>query len=191
MSNHTPGPWLIVSTYVRTAINTAQGIHVAMVNWGKGISGKEHEANARLVAAAPKMLEALEALNSVIDYLTTAWDDNSGADLLDQQISNMIGTAEILMKEALKKARGSEDDPDQEGQGLSSETEDYKYLESSNNLLAAKRVLQGIIEFAPDEVCYDEYAYERFQYAVRKAARTALRFLEKEERTRDEPGRVC
>ena len=67
MSNHTPGPWLIVSTYVRTAINTAQGIHVAMVNWWKGISVKEHEANARLIAAAPDMLEALEWLSNEFD----------------------------------------------------------------------------------------------------------------------------
>jgi hypothetical protein len=60
MSKHTPGPWTI-DTYPRTAINAGTK-HIAMVNFYKSngdadVFGQEHESNARLIAAAPDLLE--------------------------------------------------------------------------------------------------------------------------------------
>lgn len=57
-AKHTPGPWRI----------TAQGKHVVSVEDGRICAAPEHmakwnwDANARLIAAAPELLEALELI---------------------------------------------------------------------------------------------------------------------------------
>jgi len=63
MSQHTPGPW----THDATDIRDADGRTVAWVGWGRGhismkITLNEQVANARLIAAAPAMREALREL---------------------------------------------------------------------------------------------------------------------------------
>lgn len=74
---HTNGPWEIDATHCRTAINSKSGKrkHVAMVNITKNseyeITKEEHEANARLIAAAPEMLEVLRWLDAEMD----CWDN--------------------------------------------------------------------------------------------------------------------
>ena len=82
MSNHTPGPWEADSTHCRTAINSvatanSQRKHIAMVNLTKNpeyeITIKEHEANAKLIAAAPEMLVALMAVDN---YFTAPGEDD-------------------------------------------------------------------------------------------------------------------
>jgi len=65
MSKHTEGPWTMDSE-MRTSVNAGDK-HIAMVNFYKtgksdDVSGDEHEANARLIAAAPELLAALEAV---------------------------------------------------------------------------------------------------------------------------------
>ncbi len=71
MSKHTPAPWHLTEN----SDGLARGIHgahgpvlVNIVNWG-GISRANSEngqANARLIAAAPDLLEALVAVNDFI-----------------------------------------------------------------------------------------------------------------------------
>ncbi len=56
-AKHTPGPWEIDSSRVHTSIE-ADGLHVAMVSYGN-VTMETHLANARLIAAAPELLEAL------------------------------------------------------------------------------------------------------------------------------------
>jgi hypothetical protein len=70
---HTNGPWMIEGDQIRTAINSGVK-HVAMVNYfncGSGdprtITDEEHEANAKLIAAAPEMLEVLRWLDNEMD----------------------------------------------------------------------------------------------------------------------------
>ena len=70
---HSNGPWRIEGEAVKTAIS-AGCKHIAMVNYfdcGTGdprsISKYEHEANAKLIAAAPEMLEALRWLDAEMD----------------------------------------------------------------------------------------------------------------------------
>ena len=73
---HTNGPWEADATHCRTAINSkatanSKKKHVAMVNITKNpeyeITKEEHEANARLIAAAPDMLEVLRWLDNEMD----------------------------------------------------------------------------------------------------------------------------
>lgn len=65
-TEHTPGPWTIDSR-ATTAIQAGDK-HIAMVNFSflgrpeRDVYGEEHDANARLIAAAPDMLAALENL---------------------------------------------------------------------------------------------------------------------------------
>ena len=55
----TPGPWRADASNFRFAINT-DAFHIAMVNI-MGMPISEARANALLIAAAPELLEALEA----------------------------------------------------------------------------------------------------------------------------------
>lgn len=68
MAQHTPGPWIADNSRMLTSINAGNKKHIAMVNYfqcGKpefDVCGEEHEANARLIAAAPELLEAVNEL---------------------------------------------------------------------------------------------------------------------------------
>ena len=70
---HTDGPWRIEGDKVKTAIS-AGAKHIAMVNYfdcGTGdprsITKEEHEANCKLIAAAPFMLIVLRWLDNEMD----------------------------------------------------------------------------------------------------------------------------
>lgn len=60
MSKHTPGPW----TYLRNPEGTRWIIDAGAFHAIAATAGYEpdNEANARLIAAAPEMLDALEAV---------------------------------------------------------------------------------------------------------------------------------
>ena len=64
MTQHTPGPW--------EYDNEAEGIYSP--THGRGIPvclvGRNNDANAHLIAAAPELLEALEAVMGVADIPT-------------------------------------------------------------------------------------------------------------------------
>jgi hypothetical protein len=62
---HTPGPWKAVTysgEFDQPLVTSNDGF-IARLN---SFSNRQHEANAKLIAAAPEMLEALQA---VWDYL--------------------------------------------------------------------------------------------------------------------------
>jgi hypothetical protein len=62
MSKHTPGPW-VQTPWDSTAIFDAKNLQVPIAQtYPADTSQKEAEANARLVAAAPQLLEALEGV---------------------------------------------------------------------------------------------------------------------------------
>lgn len=73
-AQHTPGPWKASWTH-RINNGRRTGTHVVMregsVNEHYWIpqfeGGEEDEANARLIAAAPELLEALKKINSLLD----------------------------------------------------------------------------------------------------------------------------
>jgi hypothetical protein len=59
--HHTPGPWRVDAQY----ICRADGVAIADVWQSMEVSGEEAETNARLIAAAPDLLAALERIMSV------------------------------------------------------------------------------------------------------------------------------
>ena len=69
MSKHTPGPWLIEAQNchfgdIATVHNTDEKwVTIYAPHWMEtGMDEKEQSANARLIAAAPELLEALQML---------------------------------------------------------------------------------------------------------------------------------
>ena len=64
---HTPGPWKIGTPPPNgeQTVGTDQGLMVAVATTGAGVQTK---ANARLIAAAPDLLEALKGLMALSDH---------------------------------------------------------------------------------------------------------------------------
>jgi hypothetical protein len=67
ISQHTPGPWDVQQTNSDARItniefNRAESFSSATLYSGECVPLDEHQANARLIAAAPELLEALEEL---------------------------------------------------------------------------------------------------------------------------------
>lgn len=68
MSGHTPGPWCAVDVDHAVAICTVDGHTVADVfAMADAECGVTTDANARLVAAAPDLLEALQEAHEALD----------------------------------------------------------------------------------------------------------------------------
>ena len=62
--NHTPGPWK-TQTHIsldRLEIRDADGRRIAVCAMDFPMSAKTHDANARLIASAPELLDALKRL---------------------------------------------------------------------------------------------------------------------------------
>ena len=59
---HTPGPWDVEPKGSRHFVDGADGLTVAYIDRAGVRERIEIEANARLIAAAPTLLEALEAV---------------------------------------------------------------------------------------------------------------------------------
>ena len=91
MSKHTPGPWLIEaqnchSGDIATVHNTDEKwVTIYAPHWMEtGMDEKEQSANARLIAAAPDLLDALKTLVDCASYghvmdTADAWIDASAA----------------------------------------------------------------------------------------------------------------
>lgn len=76
-SKHTPGPW---SWYTRNghrvAIDGSGGAEVARAEeYGASAWIEVSEDDARLIAAAPELLEALQRLVDAVDPESTGWDE--------------------------------------------------------------------------------------------------------------------
>lgn len=79
MSKHTPGPWFVNDRYKQTKYIEARiggGMLQEVAACGPTEVREQQEANARLIAAAPDLLDALEdalcflAMNGGYDYAT-------------------------------------------------------------------------------------------------------------------------
>lgn len=86
-TKHTPGPWHIHEDGMKFSReiypvnyggkeNTERCVLIARVSGWKGgfNTAKEAEANARLIAAAPELLEALQAVVRIADRKTVEFD---------------------------------------------------------------------------------------------------------------------
>lgn len=83
--SHTPGPWHQSHRHCgcgmyNTQVYTADGETIATLHWypkpkdENGSIGTYREANARLIAAAPDLLEALEEIVTISDRDHDAWE---------------------------------------------------------------------------------------------------------------------
>ena len=72
MSGHTPGPWTmgVMEEDGPWCVGNSECVALAKMT---GAPGPHHEANARLIAAAPELLEALEKIAS---EESTTWDED-------------------------------------------------------------------------------------------------------------------
>jgi hypothetical protein len=86
---HTPGPW----TALKTVVAMKQNLKVGVLTGKIDFPAEELEANARLIAAAPELLEALEYVSM-----------NLG--LGQGQIDPKIVELQKTMKAAIAKAKG-------------------------------------------------------------------------------------
>jgi hypothetical protein len=76
MKNHTPGPWCIeqfAQSYGKTEDRTITGYtrtgNPLRIGCAYNVMGpNETDANARLIAAAPDMLETLKAIVAMLDH---------------------------------------------------------------------------------------------------------------------------
>ena len=71
MNKHTPGPWFAFvdkgQTIIRTSRTSAAFSPLAVVKGDKRDTLKDHEANAKLMASAPDLLEALRNISDLYD----------------------------------------------------------------------------------------------------------------------------
>lgn len=65
MTKHTPGPWKVIQSD-SPVVQTEDDHHAICTTYGVYATREQKEANANLIAAAPDMLECLQA---TIDYL--------------------------------------------------------------------------------------------------------------------------
>jgi len=86
MSNHTPGPWAVFD-FSRDMILDSNGDLIAVIIDGK--SDETKLANARLVAAAPDLLEALE--EALKEFLFDCYDDHPLAEKWRAAITKATG----------------------------------------------------------------------------------------------------
>ena len=106
MSNpkHTPGPWVAVySPKLKTAgvVLNEQYPTTIQVEYANSSDSDHYEANARLIAAAPCMLEALIQSRGLIIQLCNDIKNNYGLDL---DVNTLIRVRGI--DDAIAKARG-------------------------------------------------------------------------------------
>lgn len=85
---HTPGPWTIFGTFNVRGANGRGVATTGGINDGRIADGgfAENSANARLIAAAPDLLEALKFARQIIGH-----PDDAGTKLIDDVIAKATG----------------------------------------------------------------------------------------------------
>jgi len=103
MSNHTPGPWVTDNSVLRGSVNRLEEPrrHIALVSDWEKVSGDrlENEANARLIAAAPDLLEALQRVTDCLSKCLTGGEVSA----------KLAGKSLVQAAEAIAKATRSTD----------------------------------------------------------------------------------
>lgn len=88
----TPGPWINLGRVSSDDSRTLIGNKDKNISLVGCACSDEQEANARLIAAAPELLEALEVAQSIIERLTRSTSDYS--------------RQQIAIRAAIAKAKG-------------------------------------------------------------------------------------
>lgn len=85
MSKHAPGPWKVTSGLYGPNIESEDGYAIAHMINGEG---SDYKANARLIAAAPKMYELLAEARKIVRDMPPDW--NYKWDTLAMAIKNLM-----------------------------------------------------------------------------------------------------
>jgi hypothetical protein len=95
MSKHTPGPWVAIPTLSGAiSINRTARVPIAQVGGAGWHLGQEMaEANARLIAAAPELLSALEEARLQIQYLHEKFSHTGSGNAVLSRIEAAIAKA--------------------------------------------------------------------------------------------------
>jgi len=73
-AQHTPGPWSVNSK--AALIDPPDGESICLMRWPTNVrSEEETKANARLIAAAPELLEALTGILAEYEDRKSQWGD--------------------------------------------------------------------------------------------------------------------
>ena len=99
---YTPGPWDVEPKGSRHFVDGADGLTVAYLDRAGVRERSEIEANARLIASAPELLDALEGC---ADALREAGKDFAQANRLAAR-PNLYELHEQAARAAIAKARG-------------------------------------------------------------------------------------
>jgi hypothetical protein len=112
-AKHTPGPWTINRTSERHG-QRPYGISAGkrgptpknIVNWGgmAAPASQESEANARLIASAPDLLEALRQLLGNAIIARHQLKNTEDASLVGSALWDTIGQAEEVIRKATGEA---------------------------------------------------------------------------------------
>ena len=98
MVKHTPAPWFVTETDDNKVVicdNTYLNRHLAYLT--TGTPSKECEANAKIIAAAPELLEALKEVERALDVGVydiddfMAWLKDYGLSMIQRVISKAEG----------------------------------------------------------------------------------------------------
>lgn len=96
MSKHTPGPWFVnchehYTKYVEARIGG--GLLQEVAACGPTEKQEQQEANARLIAAAPELLEALQ-------HIEEYWNRDSNEQAMTDALWHIIETAQAAIAKA-------------------------------------------------------------------------------------------
>lgn len=107
-AQHTPGPWSLNTQYADIEVRgpAESGVLVTvMAPWGIAADGPNPQpANARLIAAAPELLEALKELSAM--YAST-WDRVGGDLVMMGGGIERFEAAHQVARDAIAKAAGA------------------------------------------------------------------------------------
>ncbi len=104
-TQHTPGSWRIGdagTTIFGPKTDEPSPVTIAHIAPGNRTTKVERQANARLIAAAPELLKALEDLSEIVDWLIQSGNVNSpiephpygcGVILASQQARSVLARA--------------------------------------------------------------------------------------------------
>ena len=98
----TPGPWLPMAG-MPTNILDSSGLRVARCDYDGEMDNPQCDANARLIAAAPDLLEACRNVLRTCEHVEP-WDGDDGGVMIEVSLSRRTIHA---LREAIAKAEGA------------------------------------------------------------------------------------
>ena len=108
-AKHTPGPWQAHGTKIKHLLDSGLTENIADVRGGRfGEVNDTAHANARLIAAAPDLLEELRGIVQFFDLYVTTLPDRNGREMLGIDFDIESACAAIAKATGQDEAAGEE-----------------------------------------------------------------------------------